>query len=210
MIIMKENKEQNKTFGQKINEFLCKHAQPDYIDEYGCLLLKPNGQPYKSGKVTIWNIIINLIFYNTLIIFLIYIIISLIGWMFSKFYPQILNIDIFWIINYVIYGIILIIVCAILSYTIFFIIRITYKLLSVEVAKCPLEEIPPERKKCECGAPLQFEGEEIKVEINGDETESSLREKCKMCGAPKLEKETDKFTMKILSYPTQNLKGNKL
>lgn len=177
--------EPEKTFKQKVNEFLCKHTQSNYVDEYGNIIRKPDGTPYKSGKVTGWDIFVTFIFNPLIILFLLSILISFIGETIGTFVLEFFNTDvnIYWLINPLLKGM-LVIGSMVLIIAILVII---HKLLTKEVARCPLVEIPPERKKCSsCTAPLPYENEEIEVFIKNEKYERRNLGKCELCKAPKL------------------------
>ncbi len=176
--------EPEKNFKQKVNEFLCKYAQSDFTDEYGNTVKKPDGKVYKSGHVTGWDVFITFIFNPLLILFLFLGVVSFIGYAIGdvlKFFGVI--IDVHWLIDPFLKGIIvvgsIVLIIAILV--------IIYKLLIKEVAKCPLAEIPPERKKCSsCTAPLPYENEEIEVSIKNEKYERRSLGRCELCKAPKI------------------------
>lgn len=190
--------EQEKTFKQKVNEFLCKYAQSDYVDEYGNIIRKPDGRPYKSGRVTGWDVFVTFIFKPLLILAICFALISCIGiTMGNIIYRRFgITIDIFWFIDPFVKGM-TIIGGMVLIIAIFGII---YKLSIKEVAKCPLVEIPPERKKCSsCTAPLPYENEEIKVSIKNEIYGRRDLGKCEICGAPKLY-DGENYTIDIKGY----------
>lgn len=62
-----------------LNEFLCKHAQPDLTNEKGEVIKKPDGTPYKKGKVTFGDAVWNLILKNIFIFAVIYVFILFVG-----------------------------------------------------------------------------------------------------------------------------------
>jgi len=177
--------EEEKTFKQKVNEFLCKYAQSDYVDEYGNVVRKPNGRPYKSGKVTGWDVFVTFIFNPSVILTFCFLIFTLfgatIGSLIFSYFGK--DISVHWTINHFLKG--MIVVGSIVL--IIAILIIIHKLLTKEVAKCPLVEIPPTRTKCpECGAPLPYKNEEIKVTIKNEKYDRRDLGKCELCKAPKL------------------------
>jgi hypothetical protein len=204
--------ETDKTFKQKVNEFLCKYAQPEYRDEYGNIIHKSDGKAYKCGKVTGADVLWNLIVAPLLLIFLISFLVSILGDTIGK---DILthfgiSINIYWLIDPLIRGLILVCGALFITIVVYFSLKQINKILSAEVAKCPLVEIPPERRKCvRCGAPLPYENEEIKVTVKYPKYERMSLGDCEICKAPKLY-ENEKYAVDIISYQKANPKKDKI
>ena len=192
----------SKTLKVKINEFLCKHAQPDYRDKYGNIIRKPDGKAYKTGKVTGLDVLCNLIIFPFMILGLISVLVSLIGDTVGKKFllDYGININVYWLIDPLIRGMIFVCVFILLAAILYAIVYMIHKLLAKEVATCPIAEVPPKRNKCEaCGAPLPFENEEIKVRVRFETSDRRSLGDCDICKAPKLY-EKEEYTVEIRSY----------
>ncbi len=190
--------EPEKTLKQKVNEFLCKYAQSDYVDEYGNVIKKPDGTSYKSGKVTGWDIFVTFIYYPTLILIFCFGLISFVGIIIGTTTLGLFvkDISVHWLINPFLKGMI-VVGSIVLIIEIFVII---HKLLTKEVAKCPLVEIPPERKKCSsCDAPLPYENEEIIVRIKNEKYDRKSLGRCEVCNTQKIY-EGEGYTIEIKGY----------
>ena len=191
----------SKTLKQKINNFLCKYAQGDYTDEYGNVVKKADGSTYKTGKVTGADILWNLIVVPSLIILIIVDLISFLGLVVGNNILTHLGIiiSVYWLIDPLLQGLIPLVGVYFGLYIIYQFGVIIHKILTVEVAKCSIAEVPPVRQKCSCGAPLPFENEEIRISIKNEKQYRMSLGKCELCGTPKLYND-EEYSVYIQSY----------
>lgn len=191
---------------QKINEFLCKYAQEECVDKYGNIIRKPNGMPYKKGKVTLGNAVINLVIIPLIIIVILIFISAFFGYLIGKEILSYLglNINISLYVDYIISGLILILFAIIFAIIWYYIMKLLRKLLNMEIASCPNFEEPPERKKCEkCGAPLPYENEELRVTVKNRSDSKKHLGYCDICKAPILHND-EEYNLITMSYKMEN------
>lgn len=128
-----------------VKEFLCKHFQRNLEDKNGNVINKPDGTPYKTGKVQFGSVII--------IPILSYIFISVMGVFVVNFcfngscipdygFMRIIYGLPYWL-SYFTFGILAVVGCLIVLTLFVLVVAILHTIWTWEIASCPNVEVPP-------------------------------------------------------------------